>query len=207
MQKKRAISEAEYIAYERTAAQLEKQYGLPLGMVQGNVTRLLENEVSATELNDRIVMASSAAVTAPEDFKQTLQQYYNIGTGGLAAYFLDPAVAAPLLQKQVDVARIGTEAVRQGIGLDVYGAQNLQSLGITQEGAKQGFQTVARDISLTSGRGDVVSQQELISGTFGDQAQQTNIERARAARQGRFAGDGGFIGNESGVRGLASAAT
>jgi len=167
----------------------------------------LENEVSATELNDRIVMASSAAVTAPEDFKQTLQQYYNIGTGGLAAYFLDPAVAAPLLQKQVDVARIGTEAVRQGIGLDVYGAQNLQSLGITQEGARQGFQTVARDISLTSGRGDVVSQQELISGTFGNEAQQASIERARAARQGRFAGDGGFISNEGGVRGLASAAT
>lgn len=206
-QKKRAISEGEYIAYERQAAQLEKQYGLPNGMVMGNVTKLLENEVSATELNDRIVMASSAAVTAPEDFKQTLQQYYNIGTGGLAAYFLDPTVAAPLLQKQVQVAQIGTEAVRQGIGLDVYGAQNLQNLGITQDVARQGFQNVARDIGLTAGRGDVVTQGELISGTFGDQQQQTAIERARAARTGRFAGGGEFIGSERGLKGLASSAT
>lgn len=207
MQKKRAISEAEYIAYERQAAQLEKQYGLPTGMVMGNVTKLLENEVSATELNDRIMLASSASIQAPEDLKQTLQQYYNIGTGGLAAYFLDPTVAAPLLEKQFVSAQIGTEAVRQGVGLDVYGAQNLQSLGITQETARQGFQTVARDIGLTAGRGDVVTQGELIGGTFGDQQQQASIERARNARMGRFAAGGEFVGTERGVRGLASSAT
>lgn len=207
MAKKRAISEAEYIAYERTAAQLEKQYGLPSGMVMGNVTRLLENEVSATELNDRIILASSASVQAPEEFKRTLQQYYNIGTGGLAAYFLDPAVAAPLLEKQFVSAQIGTEAVRQGVGLDVYGAQNLQSLGITQETARQGFQTVARDIGLTAGRGDVVTQGELIGGTFGDQQQQTAIERARQARLGRFGAGGEFMTEQRGVTGLASAAT
>lgn len=206
-QKKRAISEAEYIAYERQAAQLEKQFGLPTGMVMGNVTKLLENDVSATELNDRIVLASAAAVQAPDDLKRTLQQYYNVGTGGLAGYFLDPALAAPLLEKQFRSAQIGTEAVRQGIALDVYGASNLESLGITQEGARQGFQTVSRDIGLTAGRGDVVTQQQLISGTFGDQQQQQEIERARAARTGRFAGGGEFIGSERGLKGLASSAT
>ena len=207
MQKKRAISEAEYIAYERTAAQLEKQYGLPSGMVQGNVTGLLENEVSATELNDRIIMASSAAVSAPEDFKQTLQRYYNVGTGGLAGYFLDPALATPILEKQFQTAQIGTEAVRQGVDLDIYGAQNLQNLGITQEAARQGFQVVAGARGLTAGRGDVVSQQQLISGTFGNEQQQQEIERVRAARTGRFAGGGEFMAERGGVTGLASATT
>lgn len=207
MQKKRAISEAQYIAYERQAAQLEKQYGLPSGMVQGNVTRLLENEVSATELNDRIIMASSAAVSAPEDLKQTLQRYYNVGTGGLAGYFLDPAIAAPILEKQFQTAQIGTEAVRQGIEVDVYGAQNLQDLGITQEAARQGFQAVAGARGLTAGRGDVVSQQQLISGTFGNEQQQQEIERVRAARRGRFAGGGEFMAERGGVTGLASATT
>ena len=207
MQKKRAISEAEYIAYERTAAQLEKQYGLPSGMVQGNVTGLLENEVSATELNDRIIMASSAAVSAPEDFKQTLQRYYNVGTGGLAGYFLDPALATPILEKQYQTAQIGTEAVRQGVDLDIYGAQNLQDLGVTQEAARQGFQVVAGARGLTAGRGDVVSQQQLISGTFGNEQQQQEIERVRAARTGRFAGGGEFMAERGGVTGLASATT
>ena len=207
MSKKRAISEAEYIAYERTAAQLEKQYGLPTGMVMGNVTRLLENEVSATELNDRIIMASSAAVTAPDDFKQTLEKYFNVGIGGLAGYFLDPAIAAPILEKQFQTAQIGTEAVRQGINLDIYGAQNLRDLGVTQEAARQGFQTVAQSAGLTAGRGDVVTQQQLISGTFGNQQQQAEIERARAARTGRFAAGGEFVAERGGVTGLASATT
>jgi hypothetical protein len=55
--KGRAISEGQYIDYERTAAQIEQRYGITTGMVTGNVTKLLTEEVSAAELNDRVVLA------------------------------------------------------------------------------------------------------------------------------------------------------
>ena len=206
--KKRAITEADYIDYERKSAGLERQYGLPTGMLMGSVTNLLENEVSMTELNDRVVLASAAAIQAPEELKTTFRDFYGIDTGGLAAYFLDPKIAAPLLEKQFASTLIGTEARRQGVGLDVYGAENLQQLGITQEQARTGFQQVARAQPLTEGRGDVVSQKELIQGTFGasEEARQAT-ERAAGARVGRFQGGGAFVSTQQGVTGLQESTT
>jgi len=206
--KKRAITEAAYIDYERTAAGLERQYGLPENMLMGRITDLLTNEVSASELNDRVVLAASAAIQAPEDFRQTMRDFYDIDTGGLTAYFLDPEVATPLLEKQYASSVIGSEARRQGVGIDVYGAENLQELGITREQARLGFGQVAQARPLTEGRGDVVSQQQLISGTFGEtQEAQKAVERARGARRGRFQQGGGVLTGQQGVAGAGSAAT
>ncbi len=206
--KRRAITEAEYISYERNAATLERQYGLPQGMLSGSVTNLLTNEVSLTELNDRVVLASSAAIQAPEDFKSQMREYYGIDSGGLAGYFLDPAIATPLLEKQYAAAQIGTEARRQGIGVDVYSAENLQSLGLSQEQARVGFGQVARQGALSQGRGDVVSQQQLIAGNLaGDTQAQKDIERAAGARLGRFQGGGEFLSTTQGAVGLGTAAT
>ena len=65
--KGRAISEAQYISYEQTASNLERRYGLPQGMLMSNVTNLLTNEVSAAELNDRVLLASAASIQAPQE--------------------------------------------------------------------------------------------------------------------------------------------
>ncbi len=206
--KGRAITEAEYISYERTAASLERQYGLPSDMLMNNVTDLITNEVSASELNDRVVLASSAAIQAPEDFRQTMTDFYGVDSGGLTAYFLDPDVATPLLEKQYATSLIGTEARRQGVGVDVYGAENLQELGISQDQARLGFGQVARSQPLTEGRGDVVSQDQLIGGTFGaTQAETRAVERARAGRVGRFQQGGQITSSNKGVTGAGTTAT
>lgn len=202
--KGRALSEAAYIDYERTAAQLERQYGLPRGMVSGNVTGLLENDISASELNDRITMAAAASIQAPQELKDTFQKYYNIGTGGLTAYWLDPNMAQPLLEKQFQTALIGAEAVRQGLDVDVYNAQNLQSLGISTDQARQGFGEVARDMSFTGGAGETIGQSDLIAGAFGNQAASQQTERVRASRQGRFQAGGGYAAESKGISGLAT---
>lgn len=206
--KGRAISEAEYIDYERTASGLERRYGIPEGMLMGSVTDLLTNEVSATELNDRVLLASSAAIQAPDDVKNTFMDYYGIGAGGLTAYFLDPDKATPLLEKQYATSVIGTEAARQGLEMDVYSSENLAALGVSQDQAREGFGRVAGAKALTQGRGDVVSQQELISGTFEQNEQALkNIERASKARTGRFQEGGSYASTNQGVSGLGSAAT
>lgn len=207
-QRGRAITEAEYIDYERTAAALERQYGLPQSMLTGRVTELLTNEVSASEMNDRVVLAASAAIQAPQEFRQTMSEFYGIDTGGLTAYFLDPQVATPLLEKQYASSVIGMEARRQGVGIDVYGAENLQELGISQEQARVGFGEVAAARPLTEGRGDIVNQQQLISGTFGaSQEAEQAVQRARAGRVGRFQQGGGALATQQGVAGAGTAAT
>lgn len=206
--KNRAISEGTYIEYETTASGLERRYGLPKGMLMDNVTKLLENEVSPAELNDRVTLASAAAIQAPKEIRDTLSSYYNIGDGGLTAYFLDPAVATPLLEKQYATAQIGAEAMRQDVSIDVNIAQNLQELGVSQDAARQGFGQVAQQKAFTQGRGDVVSQQDLIAGNLTGNAQaQKDIRRVSSSRVGRFQGGGEVLQDKGGASGLGSAAT
>jgi hypothetical protein len=207
--KGRAISEAVYIDYERGAASLEQRYGLPKGMLTGNVTQLLEQEVSTSELNDRVGLASVASLQAPEDLKNTLSQYYGIGAGGLTAYFLDPKVAMPLLERQYATAQIGTEALRQNVNIDVGVASQLQELGVTQERAQTGFSQVAQQREFMSGAGETASQETLIKGNVaGEEAARKQIERIGAGRVGRFQGGGGFVNaSQGGISGLGSAST
>jgi hypothetical protein len=206
--KGRAISEASYVEYETQSAALERQYGLPSGMLMGNVTGLLENDVSVVELKDRVTLASAASLQAPQEFKDTLLKYYNIGSGGLAAYWLDPAIAAPLLEKQFATAQIGAEALRQNVGLDVDIASQLQSIGVTQDTAKTGFENVSRQSGFMSGAGDVASQDTLIQANLAGSASATKeLERVAGSRTGRFQQGGSFATNNSGAAGLGSAST
>ena len=206
--KGRAISEAAYIDFERTASGMERQYGLPSGMLMGNVTTLLENEVSAAELNDRVLLAAASAYQAPQEVRDTFKEYYNIDSGGLTAYFLDPEVATPLLQKQYGAAVIGSEASRQSVQIESGLAEQLVNMGISQEQARSGFGEVARRSSLTAGRGDVVTQQQLIGGELmGNEEAQAQIRRASAARAGRFQQGGQALTARAGVMGAGSAAT
>jgi hypothetical protein len=203
--KGRAISESAYISYERTASGLERQYGLPQGMLMNNITNLLTNEVSMEELNERVLMASAASVNAPESLKETFRDFY--GVDALTAYFLDPTIATPLLQKQYATAEIGQAARQQDVNIGFDMASQLQELGLSREGAVSGFQQVARTRGLQEGRGDTVTERQAIGGVFGmEQESQRALERAQRARTGRFEGGGGFVSDREGTTGLGSAA-
>lgn len=207
--KRRAISEAAYIDFERNAAGLERAYGLPVGMLnKDTVTNLLTNEVSAQELENRVTMAAAGAFQASQEVRDTFRDYYGIESGGLTAYFLDPDKALPLLNKQYASAQIGAEAQMQDFSIASGMAERLNEAGITQQQARQGFATTAAQRGFTQGRGDTVTQDQLISGTFmNDQQSKNDIERVQKARKGQFEQGGGFTSNSQGVSGLGSAAT
>jgi hypothetical protein len=208
--KGRAISEAAYIDYERTAGQLEQRWGLPNGMLSGHITDLLTEEVSAAELSDRVQMAVADSLQAPQDLRDTLAEYYNLDPDtALSAYYLDPDIALPLLEKQSQAARIGVWARRQGVGGVGSGlAEELQGLGITEDRAQQGFGTVAATREFGAGRGDVAGQSTRIDAALkGNADAQQAMERAGRARQGRFAGGGQFASDRQGVSGIGSSSS
>lgn len=206
--KGRAISEAAYIDYERTAAQVEQRYGLPEGMLLGNVTTMLENDLSAAEMNDRVQIAVADSLQAPDDLRTTLADYYGLDPDtALKAYYLDPDVAMPLLEKQSASARIGTWATRQGVGgVGVGLAEELQGLGVTEARAQEGFGAVAQQSGLGAGKGDTASQSTRIDANLkGTAGAAAAVERAARSRVGRFSGGGGFAESQRGVGGLGTA--
>jgi hypothetical protein len=208
--KNRAMSEAEYISYEQTAAHYESLFGLPEGMLTGKdmVTKLLSNEVSARELEERATKASAAQYELPPEFRTMMQDYYNIGSGGLTAYYLDPDVAAPLLERQFVSSQIGMEAALKGLGVGVDTAEYLYQQGVDRARAQKGFSEVAGAQGLRYGKGETAGQGDLIGAAFDtskDAAQK--VERIAKTRTGIFSGGGGFAGERSGVSGIGSASS
>jgi hypothetical protein len=205
--KQRVISEAEYIAFERNASSLERSYGLPEGMLgKDKVTKLLENEVSAKELGERVNMAAVGAFQTSVEVKDQFRDYYGISSGGLTAYFLDPDQALPLLERQYTASQIGAEAQIQDFNFDVKQSERLTQYGLTRESARQGITNAADQKAFQGGFGDTVTQDQLIDASLmGDSAAQKSIERVKKGRQGRFDAGGGYASNTKGVTGLGSA--
>jgi hypothetical protein len=153
-------------------------------------------------------MAATGALQAPQELKDTFRDFYGIDEGGLTAYYLDPDKALPLLEKQYASAQIGVEARMQQLDVGMSMSERLQQFGITREQARAGFSTVSQRRSLTEGRGDTVSQQQLIGGELmQEQDSQAAFRRAQSARLGRFAQGGQQVSGQEGVTGLGSAAT
>jgi hypothetical protein len=206
--KNRNISEAAYIQYETNAASLEKMYGLPSGMLsnKNEITGLLTNEVSATELEQRVVLASNNAYSTSPEMQRTFKDYFGIDTGSLTAYFLDPEKALPLLEKQVATANIGAEAAKQQMPISAALAGEIQTAGVTTAEAARGFATTAGQMGLATGYGDVTSQEELINANLLNSAQAAqNVSRVAQSRVNRFAGGGAFESDRTGNTGLGTA--
>jgi hypothetical protein len=204
-QKGRAITESQYVQYETQVAQIEQQYGFPKGMMMGQVTNLLLGDVSTVEVQDRAILAAADSLTAPDDLRQQLKEYYGVDPDeALKAYYLDPDVALPILKKQSAAARIGVQAARQG--LDAVGkglAEELQGIGVSEDQAKQGFATTAYQKGFGTSRGESADQNTRIAAILkGDAEAITTVERVKQGRVNRFEGGGAYVGSASGVAAL-----
>ena len=79
--------------------------------------------------------------------------------------------------------------------------------GVTQEGARQGFQTIAQAgelfVALPGTTEQAISEQEQIAGVFGTQAAaQQRLRQRQRERQAAFEAGGRFAGQGTTVTGL-----
>jgi hypothetical protein len=146
-----ALNEAEYIGLEDQYQNIMRQYGLPasyyargdMGRQEG-FEKFLANDVSAAELEDRVLTAQSRVMNANPEVLASLKQFYpGIGDGDILAYALDPEKALTDIKRKVTAAEIGGSAMQAGLGISGTRAEELTAAGITKAQAQQGFQTVA----------------------------------------------------------------
>ena len=146
-----ALNEAEYIGLEDQYQNIMRQYGLPasyyargdMGRQEG-FEKFLSNDVSAAELEDRVLTAQSRVLNANPEVLASLKQFYpGIGDGDILAYTLDPEKALTDIKRKVTAAEIGGSAMQAGLGITGARAEELGAAGITKQQAQQGFQTVA----------------------------------------------------------------
>ena len=151
----RSLDEAEYIALEDQYQNVMRNYGLPatyyakgeLGRQEG-LEKFIAGDVSASELEDRIITAQDRVLKANPEVLTTLKSYYgdSISNGDILAYALNPDQALKDIQRKVTAAEIGGAALAQGerFGIGAGRAEELAGYGVTKAAAQQGYETVAQ---------------------------------------------------------------
>ena len=125
-----------------------------------------------------------------------MQQLYGVGDAELAAYFLDPERAAPLLTRQARAAQIAARGAEQG-GIQLTGAlaEDLARRGITEAEAQRGFAEIGAlgELRQTFAGETALSTEQLVGAQFNQDIQaQQELERRRRLRTAEFAGGGQF---------------
>ena len=146
-----AISEAEYLGLEDQYQNIMRNYGLPAEYytrgdmgVQEGFNKFIANDVSAKELEDRVLTAQQRVLNSNPEVLASLKAYYpDITNGDILAYTLDPTKGLTDIKRKVTAAEIGGAATQAGLNLTGTRAGELGAAGITKEEAQKGFQTVA----------------------------------------------------------------
>jgi hypothetical protein len=204
------LSEGAYVGLENQFSQIMRAAGLPTGFYDSSedFATLIGGDVSAAELNTRINEGYLAVQQANPQVIAELKRLYPVGDGELAAYFLDPEKATPILLRQARSAQIAAEATLQAQQqITAATAEELAVAGITQQQARQGFQTIAEAeelfVPLPGTTEQAITQEEQVAGVFGTSAAaQQRIRQRSRERQAAFQAGGQFAGQGTTVTGL-----
>ena len=206
------LDPASYIQLENQYREVMRSNGLPVGFYDqtDDFRALLESDVSANELNERVQAGYRAVADADPEVKRQMQQLYGVTEGELAAYFLDPERTAPLLTRQARAAQIAARG-REQAGIQLTGAlaEDLVRRGITEAEAQRGFAEIGALGELRqafAGETDLTQEQIVGAQLAGDVQAQQELERRRRQRVAAFQGGGGFARTTGATSGTISTA-
>ena len=180
-----ALSPAQYLAKEDAYQNLMRNYGLPASYYtvgqygkQEGFDKLLANDVSAVELEDRISTAQKRVLNANPEVISALKSFYpDITNGDILAYTLDPTKALTDIKKKVTAAEI--QGAANAFGLNKITAQStpeqirqlearanaLAGYGVDKEAAQTGFETVAEITPIASQLAEIYKQNPYTQAT------------------------------------------
>jgi hypothetical protein len=216
-----ALTPAQYVAMEDQYQNIMRNYGLPASYyskddigTQVGFQKLLANDVSASELEDRIATAQQRVLnTNPEVLKALKQFYPDLGNADILAYTLDPQNALTNIKRKVTAAEIGGAALAQGLQANGGTAESLAGQGITKAQAQQGYTNVAEMVPRGSQLADIYNQgpynqqtaEAEVFNTAGAAAAAAKRKKLTALEQASFSGQSGVgaLGRDKNLYGQA----
>ena len=210
--KQATYSISEYLTLEDNYKAAMQGSGLPATFYDSpdDYAKFIGGDVSVAEVQRRVDEGFKAVNDANPEVVKQLKSLYNVGDGGIAAYFLDPTKATDMLVKQAAAAGRSAQAQLQaGMQLTSTQAEGLVADNVSVQTAKEGFTQIGQSQGLYSnliGETGAITQEEQIAGTFGtNQAAAQRIAQRRRQRQAEFTTGGTFTTTQGGVSGLGSA--
>lgn len=190
------LSAGDYLATESSYRQIMQSAGLPSGFYDqpSDFNSWIGKNVSPSEIQNRVDMATQATVLSNPEYRKALNQM-GIDDAHVTAYFLDQSKALPYLQKAAATAQVGAEALRQNMLFDQGYAEDLATMGITADTARQGYQQIAGEMdtmrALGAQYGEDWNQRMSEESTFGTNGDAAAAKKRRLISQERGAFSGG----------------
>jgi len=151
------LTPAEYVNVEDSYRQVLRAYGLKQFDNDAYVRQFIANDMSPTELSNRVVTAVQRVQNADPALVSQLKQYYGIGAPDMVAYVLDPEQQFQKIERQIAASEIGVAAGRQGLTAGVSVAEQLAAQGVSEAEARKGYATIA----------DILPTAEKLSDIYG----------------------------------------
>jgi hypothetical protein len=154
----KVLDEAAYLALEDKYQDIMREYGLPESYYvkdatgkQAGFEQLIANNVSSTELENRLMTAQERVIRGAPQISQLLKEFYpEITNGDILAYALDPKNALRSIQSKVTAAEIGGAAIQSGLKTSVTRAEELEKYGVDKAAAIEGYTTIGAGLQRGS---------------------------------------------------------
>lgn len=201
------LDPATYVGLEESYRTTLRSNGLPEGFYDepDDFRKLIEGDVSSAELQTRISQGYRLVADADPEVKRQMQNLYGVDEQQLAAYFIDPERATPILTRQAQAARIAARAREQG-GLQLVAAtvEDLVARGFTYDEAQNAFTKAGELAGLYQEMGgeQMLTEEQKVGAIFGFDVQATEaIQRRARERVAVFEGGGQFAGTRGATSG------
>jgi hypothetical protein len=182
-----------------------RSYGVAGLAKPETLSSFISNDVSPTEVADRVGLAVTRVQNADPDTKKALAEYYPmLNQTDIVSSFLDPKEGLPALQRKITMAEIGGAGLVQNMKVAQSTAADLADFGVTKDEARKGYSTIAEitpradflsQISQGPDYGQTEAEAEVFKGT-------ASAKRARESltsiEQARFQGSAGMGKNSLG---------
>jgi len=203
-----ALSPAEYVGLEDQYQNVMRNYDLPESYYTKDKTgrqlgfeALLASDVSARELEDRVVTAKDRVINANPEVSKALKQFYpGITNGDILAYALDPKNALKSIQSKVTAAEIGGAAMQVGLGTSLTRAEELQKYGVDKASATEGYSVIGSGLQRGSQLASIYGESPYTQATAESEVfKLTGQDEARKQRQKVTGLEKATFGGQSGV--------
>jgi hypothetical protein len=203
-----ALSESEYLDKEDKYQAVMRNYELPASYyakdslgTQAGFQKLLANDVSAVELEERLIQAKDRVINANPEVATALKAYYpEITNGEILAYVLDPQNALKDIQRKVTAAEIGGAARSQGLTTGVSRAEELAGMGVTKAAATEGYSTIGAGLQRGSELSAIYGQSPYTQSSAESEVfKLSGAQEARKQRQKVTGLEKATFGGQSGI--------
>ena len=191
-----------------------RQYGLPASYyekdsmgTQKGFQDLLANDVSNTELEDRLMVAQDRVLKSNPEVLKALKDFYpDIKNGDILAYTLDPKNAIKNIQSKVTAAEIGGAALQSNLTTNLARAEELQKYGVDKAAATEGYSTIGAGLQRGSELASIYGESPYTQTTAESEVfKLTGAQEARKQRQKVIGLEKATFGGQSGASGGALA--